>query len=73
MGACVDVLTKSATNEMVVPSLLPVVVPVIVAITLGPQVLEGVLVGSTVTGIFVAISAGKPPRQKRSGYRRYGW
>ena len=54
-GACVDIVTKAALREMVVPALLPVIF-VIVAAFLGPLVLGGVLVGTIVTGLFVAIS-----------------
>jgi len=52
----VDMLTKSAIKEMIVPSLLPVLVPVIVGVILGPQALGGVLMGTIITGLFVAIS-----------------
>ena len=55
-GTCVDMLTKAAIKEMIIPSLLPVVIPVVVGLTLGAQALGGVLVGAIVTGIFVAIS-----------------
>ncbi|MDD5298805.1 MAG: sodium-translocating pyrophosphatase [Rhodocyclaceae bacterium] len=55
-GTCVDMLTKAAIKEMILPSLLPVAIPLIVGLTLGAQALGGVLVGAIVTGIFVAIS-----------------
>lgn len=52
----VDLLTKSAIKEMVVPSILPVVTPIIVGVLLGPVALGGMLVGTIITGIFLAIS-----------------
>ena len=57
-GRCVDIVTKAALREMIVPALLPVVVVVLVAAipALGKVVLGGVLVGSIVTGLFVALS-----------------
>ncbi len=55
-ASCVDIVTKTALKEMVIPGLIPIVVPVLVGFTLGPKALGGVIVGSIVTGIFVAIS-----------------
>ena len=52
----VDLLTKAAIKEMIIPSLLPILVPIAVGIILGPEALGGVLLGSIITGLFVAIS-----------------
>jgi K(+)-stimulated pyrophosphate-energized sodium pump len=52
----VDMLTKAAIKEMIIPSLLPVLVPVVVGLVLGPVALGGVLLGTIITGLFVAIS-----------------
>lgn len=53
---CVDIVTSAAIKEMVIPALIPVLAPIIVGFVLGPVALGGLLVGSIVTGLFVAIS-----------------
>jgi K(+)-stimulated pyrophosphate-energized sodium pump len=55
-AAAVDIVTKAAIRQMIVPALIPIVIPIVVGMFLGPEALGGLLVGVIVVGIFMAIS-----------------
>ncbi len=55
-GKCVDIVTKSAIKEMMIPALLPVIAPIVVGFAMGPKALGGMLIGSILTGLFQAIA-----------------
>ena len=55
-GACVDIVTKGAIKQMMVPALIPVVTPILVGVLLGKEALGGVLIGAIITGLFQAIA-----------------
>ena len=53
---CVDIVTQTALRQMILPALIPVVIPIVVGLTLGPAALGGLLIGSIVSGVCVALS-----------------
>jgi len=55
-GKCVDIVTKAAIKEMMIPALIPVIAPILVGVFLGVEALGGLLIGATVTVLFVGIS-----------------
>ncbi len=55
-GKCVDIVTKSSLRQMILPAFIPIAGPIIFGLTMGPQVLGGILLGTIISGLFVAIS-----------------
>ena len=55
-GKCVDIVTKSAIKQMMLPALIPVAAPVLVGFLIGKEALGGMLIGSIITGLFQAIA-----------------
>ena len=55
-STAVDIVTRTALREMVLPALIPIVIPIMVGFILGPEALGGLLVGTIITGLFVGIS-----------------
>jgi K(+)-stimulated pyrophosphate-energized sodium pump len=55
-GTCVDIVTQTALRQMIAPALIPALIPILVGLLLGPKALGGILIGSIVSGLCVAIS-----------------